>query len=400
MKISDITYKLGVRDTADASSVSIDPKQPFEISKDIYRLAPNKHQLLAWVMKKARTMPTGSHKFGHLSKAPLPTYVTYSGSDETSSQATTGLTITLGSTRLDTAYRLYNTRTGEIIRLNAAMSGNNTGAVDRNFGTSGAPYLLNGDKLKLLTPAHPEGRTMGKGLTGGEIYESFTTEIVDWPVQLTGTKAAERNTDGSAFANALSDSWESSADQMESTLLLGAKVEDDSSYTYPMHASQGLLNWISSNVWSLDGWLTRMELWSILAEWKTRNKEGGAIGCSGAVINMINSWAFNKVVYNQDLVADGIDIQTFTCPAGTFDLVEIDLLNGDPYLEGTILLLPNPAKGQGIDYRPLIGEENRDIGYKPVNRDEIDMKEGVIFGEYGYEFWGEEQFGVINGLEF
>lgn len=399
MKISDITYKLGVRDTADASSVSIDPKQPFQIGSEIYKLDPVKHQLLAWVMKKARYRPTGTKKFGHMSKAPLPNFVTYSGANE-STQAVTGLTFTNGSTRLTTAFRLYNTRTGEIIRLNAVMSGNNTQGVTRNFGTSGTPLLKTGDKFKILTPAHTEGRTMGLGITGGEIYESFATEIVDWPVQLTGTKAAERNVDGSAFENALADAWEASADQMEATLVFGAKVEDDSTYTYPMHTSEGLVNWISTNVWTLDGWITRMQLWSILAEWKNMNKNGGALVCSGAFISMVNSWAFSKVIYNQDLQKDGISIQQIECPAGKFDLIETDLFNADPYLEGTVLLLPNPKRGQGIDYRPLIGEENREIGYMPVNREEVDLKEGVIFGEYGYEFWGEEQFGVISGIEF
>jgi hypothetical protein len=67
---------------------------------------------------------------------------------------------------------------------------------------------------------------------------------------------------------------------------------------------------------------------------------------------------------------------------------------------GTILFLPKVADKQGIDYRPLIGNENRDIAYLPVDRPEVDLKEGTIFGEYGWEYWGEERFAVATGVEF
>ncbi len=398
--IQDITYKMGVRDTADRNSTTIDPMQPFQIGKEIYRLEPQKHQLLAWVMKNSRTKPTDTHIFGHNEKAPLPTFVTFDGDDE-SSQQTTGLGFTNGNSRLTKASRIYNTRTGEIIRLTADMSSNDTVAVVRNFGTSGTPLLKSGDKFKILPNAQIEGFTMGEGNTGGDVYLSFTTSIIDWPVQLTNTKAASRFINGDPFTAALADTWEQVQDQMEAELLFGGTVTDDSTYTYPLHTTKGLSSWISTNVYALDGTMSRMDFWDILAEWKVYNKGGGGIICSGQFISLVNTWAFSKVIYNQDLKSDGINIQTVTTPSGTFDLVESDLLGADPYLQGTIMLLPTAGRNQGIDYRPLIGNGiNRDIAYKPIMRDEVDMKEGQILGEIGYEFYGEERFAMITGLEF
>lgn len=396
----DITQIMGVRDTADASSLSIDPKQPFAIGQEIYRFNPNKHQLLSWAMTHSRRKPCETHAFFHLEKAPLPNWVKYTGADE-SSQATTGLTFENGGTRLTTASRVYVARTGEVIRLTADMSGNDTAAVVRNFGTSGTPLLKNGDKCKILPPAHMEGRTMGEGPTGGEVVKSFATSIVDWPVQLTGTKAAERNVDGSSFENALDDALEQSQDQLESELLFGAYKIDDSSYTYPLHTTNGLMNFISTNVWSVNGYMTRMDFWDIIAEWRKFNKEGGAIVCSSEMISMINEWVFHKLTFNQDMKTLGMDIQQIRTPSGgLFDLIECDLLGQEKNLMGTILLLPGLASKQGIDYRPLIAVENRDIKYQPVNEPEKDLKQGCIFGEYAWEFWGEERFGVVTGIDF
>lgn len=399
----DITYILGVRDTADQSSQSINPKQPFAISTDIYKYNPNSHQLLSWLMKTARYKPTRTHKFFHMETAPLPGWVKYTGADE-SSQGVTGLAIDTGGARLSKGCRIRWSRTGEITRLTADMSTNSTQGVTRNFGTDGTPFLKNGDLGKLLPMAKTEGDLMGKGMTAGEVVKSFTTGIVEWAVQMTGTQAAEGNVDGDQFANALADAWDQSKDQLEADVVLGGAVEDDSSYTYPMHTSEGLLNWISTNVYALQGTLSRMDLWDMLAEWRTFNKMGGAILTSHAIITLMNTWAFQKVIYNQNLTKDGINIQQITCPSGTFDLIDCDLFNQENYLRGTMLFLPNVGKSgkarQGIDYRPLIGVKNRDIAYKPVERDEYDLDEGHIFGELGWEFWGEERFMAASGIEF
>jgi len=390
---------MGMRDTADKIAVSIDPLQPFTIGRDVYRYNPNRQQLLSWIMKKARSRPTETHIFGHSEKAPLPNWVKFTGSDE-SSQQTTGLTFENGATRLTRYNRIYVARTGEVIYLTAAMSGNNTGAVTRNHGSSGTPLLRKDDKCKILLPLKMEGADMALGLTGGVVYKAFNTSIIEKPIQLTGTKAAERHLDGDPFLSALSDTWEDTQDQLESEFLFGAKVADDTG-AYPLHATEGYMNYISTHVYALAGYMTRMDLWDILMTWKLWNKEGGAIATSGQIIHIINTMAFGKMIYtNQDMKADGINIDTVKTPAMTVDLVEIDLFGQEHNLMGIGLLIPNPAKGQGIDYRPLVANDNRDIRYKPVNRDEKDAKEGMIHGEYGWEFFGEERNGVFTGVEF
>ncbi len=104
----------------------------------------------------------------------------------------------------------------------------------------------------------------------------------------------------------------------------------------------------------------------------------------------------------QELQADGIDIQQLRIPrVGNIDMLEISAFNDNPYLNGMAIILPkNDGPEDLIAYRPLIGSENREIGYKPVVLDNYDLKQGHIFGEYGWEWAVEHKFGIIKGIEF
>lgn len=392
-----ITQFMGVADTANRTTISIDPLKPFEIGRDIWRNEPEKHQLLMWMMQTAKYNPTTNSRFGHPEKAAMPGWVQFNGDTETS-QDTTDIIFINGGKRLSQYSRIQNPRSGEIILFKADFDsdGYTSGDAHRNFGSSGTPLLQKGDWCKILAPNKPEGADMGKGPQQLSVYKSFRTGIVDFPVQMTGTQSAENTIEGDPFAVALNESWLMASDQMEASAVLGGAVDDNSTYTYPMHAPVGLMSYIQTNTFVLDGILTRMDFWDMVAEWKKFNKGGGAIAASSEVRQLINTWAFDKVVYDQNVQADGINISRILTPSGEFTLLESDLLGQESNLQGTLLFLPDT----GIEYRPLIGAENREVAYRPVNRDEKDLKEGQIFGEYGWQFKGEERFAVATGLEF
>ncbi len=390
---------MGVLDTADRQTVTVDPLQPFTIGQEIYRINHQKYQLGAWLKKYSRYRPTESSRFGHGEKCEPKSFLQYAGADE-SSQATTGLSIPGIHNRCARGYRLLNCRTEEVIRLNADCTTDTTGAVKRNFGSSGTPLMKNGDMLMIMAPAKFEGDEMTKGVHTQEVWLQFTTSIYDWPVEMTGTKATERHIDGDPWAKALGESWDMAAAQQEVEVIWGKYVKDDATYTYPMHASQGLLGFISTHVYDIDGWLTRWDLWDIIAE--MRLPPGSALACSDQMINLVNTWAFDKVTYNQDLVADGIAVQQIKTPKGVYDLLNVDVLSSNEYLAGMILFLPKSTgpNHRTIDYRPLMYNGNREIAYQPVESGRYDQKWGHIFGEAGYEFWDEAQFGVLRGVRF
>ncbi len=393
----DVYQWLGMTDTDDyGPAVSIDPTQPFEIGPNIWKYKRMKHPFLSWMMKKAKHDPTKSIVFGHLEKPDLPSWIQFTGTTETV-QGTTGLVFEDGETRLS-KYSRIRTESDEVIHFTADFVATDTSAgCTRNVGTSGTPFLVKGEWCKIIPPGIPEGSDMGKGPQGGKVYKKFYTGIVEWPVEMTGSKAAERANGADTndpFKEALGDALGQAQDQEESDLIWGAGHIDNSNHTYSLHTSTGLKTWIETNVWDVDGTITRLDFWDIIAEWYDKNPEGGAIVASGQLLRLLNNIAFQKVQYNQDLKSDGLNINSFTVPGvGTVDILKCDLLGQSIATMGTVLLIP----ATGHSYRPLIG---REVGYKPVVRDEKDVKAGHIHGERGWEFFGEERFGIVNGLEF
>jgi hypothetical protein len=390
-----VTYTRDLRDSGDP----ISQERPLAISDKIYLNDPNENKALGWVLRQGVRNPVDEETFGHLEDAPFPNWVEYQGSDE-SSQATTGLIITDGSIRIPQYGRVYFPDIDEIIHFpNAfASDGKTSGGVTRNFGRGNAStsLLKQGMKGFVLPPAHVEGFTMGEGISNSKVYKSFATGVVSWPVRLTNTVRATRHRGGDPFIAALNKAWKQSKDQMEAELILGAKVTDSSTYSTPLHTSEGLFNYISTNVYTVDGFMTRQDLWDMLAEWTMINKKGGAIFCSKLFRHMVTNWAMQKTYYEQDTEKDGMTIQKVVTPDGDFDLIEVDLFNQHPTLAGYFFGVP---LGQ-IEYRPLIGNIDLDIHYLPVNRDETAVQEGQIYGEYGWEFFQEEMFLACTGLEY
>jgi len=391
-----VTYTRDLRDSSD----EISQARPLAIGENIWINDPNENKLLSRIMRTAGNQAVDQVTFGHLEDAPNANWVTYSGADETSSQATTGLAITGVGSRCAEGTRLVNARNKEVIRLTAdAASANVTAAVARNFGRGvSTDYLLNGDKLFIIPPAMYEGFTMGKGLTNAKVYKSFNTGILSYPVRITGTEGATKQRGGSPFERGLFKSWKQSKDQMEAELLYGSGTLDTTTYAQSMHAATGLYDVIETNVFTIGGTLSRRDLWDILTEVSLLNKMGMMIVCSQFMKNLIAEWALELVEYVQGTDVDGIEIDKVKTPVGTFEIVVVDFLNQEEHLMGDIFLIPSdPA----IDYVHLEANgRNRDIAYKPVDREEVDQDEGHIMGEYGWEYYLEEKFAYITGIEF
>lgn len=394
---NEVYHWLGVTDSNDdGPAVSIDPTQPFTIGPDIWMYEKEKNQLLAWVMKNAKYDPTDTIMFGHLERPELPNWVQYDGTTETT-QGVTSLTFVNGATRLS-KYSRISTPNGEVILFTADFASTHVSAgVARNQGTPGTPFLNKGDWCKIITPGIPEGSDMGKGPQGGVVFKNFYTGIVEWPVEMTASKAAEKANGARSndpFKDALGFAWEQSQDQMQADFLWGAGQLDLTTHAYAQHTPTGLDSWIETNVWEVDGVLSRLDFWDIIAEWAMNTPEGGAIVASRQLLISLNNIAFQKVTYNQDFKSDGININSFTIPGvGTIDILVSSVLSEAPHVMGNMYLIPK----KGISYRPL---RSREVSYSPVVRDEKDVKAGHIHGEYGWEYFGEEKFGKVTGMNF
>lgn len=385
---SDVTHKRGTRYTSDA----ISQEKPLDISNKIWMFDPNKNKALGWSLINGVKRPVFNHIYGHLEDPPFPNWVEYAGADE-SSQEVTGLALKTGhGARLTLGSRVYWTRTREIMRLDAVMSTDSTAGVTRNYGRGSSSDLLQtGDQGLIIPPAFQQGFTMGTALTQGMVYKSFATSEVSWPVQVANIENVEQSRGGNPFVRALNKSVKAAKDQMEGELIFGAKRVSTLSGA-PITVSEGLDNYITTHSYT-GSTLSRLDLWDILLEVK-RTK---SIWCSTAFKAIVAQWAMSMTQYMQGTKEDGMVIDRIVCPAGTFDLVTIDLFDQDPYLMGTLFFVPD---GGHLSYCPLEwAGQSLDIKYNPISRDEIHAKEGEVYGVYGWEFNEEEAFGKFSGLQ-
>lgn len=388
---SAVTYYRGTKDTAD----NITAEKPIAIGSKIWMYDPNTNQALRSALMHGTEESTPNHIFYELQDAPFANWVEYAGAVE-SSQAVTGIVLASGhGARVTLGSRIFWTRIEELTRLDAVMSTDTTGAVTRNFGRGTAACLLKpGDKGLIIAPSFDQGFTTGLGLSNAKVVKTFYTGIVDWPVQVTNTELAEIAYSGNPFKYALKKAIKQSKDQMEAELILSGYKVLPTTYAHPLTTSEGIENWISTNVYSAVS-LSRMDLWDILAEWSGR-RFGGTIWCAGPFFAMITMWAMQYLQIDQSSKADGMMVDSVLTPYGKFELNQVDLLDQDPYLCGRVYMIPH----KHIKYRPLVGYENLDVKYNPISRDEVHAKEGEIYGEYGWGFGPEEDFARIDGLQF
>ncbi|MFQ5606330.1 MAG: hypothetical protein ACE5GA_00160 [Candidatus Zixiibacteriota bacterium] len=373
--------------------------KPINIGHQIFALNPDKNRFLSYVMEVAEDAPTSQHKFSHLEEARNPQWVEYTGADGDTSTSI----IIAKAARLVGRMRLYNPRTKEIILVDSTPT-TTTVTVTRNFGSPGTQSLNYGDKLKIMAPAREQGSSMLDFRSYGRVEITGRTSIISWSVTLTGTSSAERLIDGQdPFEKELMTQWANAASQRETELIFGAKNLDQvlTGGSHPIHTSEGIDNFVTTHQFVFNGRITRFDLWDIMDEVAKDNAQQNtpvrmALVCSWKLVGLVSGWSLDKVRISPGLQTDGLQIFEIITPRGRFDLIPVDVLSEDPILEGRAWIVNRNQ----IRSRPLIGAEDRDVRYLPVNRDEVDVKEGQIFGEVGWELFHEETFGAIEGLIF
>lgn len=394
---SELTFLRTIRDTDDP----IAQNKPLEIGSKTWMMNPDQTQALGWMMGNGKTAtPVYNHIFGHNEDGPFANWVQYTGSDETSSQAVDNLTIDNVLERCATGQILMNVRTKELIRLNANPdAADTTQGVTRNAGRGVATdYLLNGDRLLLLTPQMAEGFTMGKPQSGVSVYSSFSTGLVSYPVAATSTENNEKRYDGlTPFEVDLFKSWDRFNANLEAAMFFSSQVLDSSTYTQNYHTMSGIYDFIDTNVFDVSNtYLSRLDLLDILLQSSRYWKGDMAIICSRYMKAHISELGYSKFVSDQDSKVLGMNIEKINLGGKLYPLIEADFLGDDEELNGTFFICP---KGHS-QYHWLQENRSDDIAYNPVNRDEIHSDEGEISGEIGFEYWAEEDWGLVTGYQF
>lgn len=396
-----LTLTRGQRDTG----VEISQGKPLEISDEIWMYNPNERKALGWFLSQRTKQNSGRRTFGHLEDAPLSNWVQYTGADESSQNTTEAGGFILDSesrTRVTVGTRVAFPDINEILRIKVALDGS-SGSVTRNWGRGTSACLLkHGMKGHILPPSMIEGFTTGEGITNALYYKSFEMSEVSYPVQVTFPEEAEESRAGSPFERGLAKTIDQAKEQIQAELFFSAQKLDSSTFAHPAGSAEGLDNYISTHVYIAKK-LSRMDFFDILTEWQMFNKIGGAIMCSLPFKNQVTQWAMDSTQYtvevgsNPDGTTFGLVIDRVKWTVGEFDLIDVDLLNQHPNLLGRVYFCPVGH----YSYRPLVGpRENLDIKYRPIERDEVHAHEGEIYGMYGHEFFEEERWAKLTGLQF
>jgi len=392
----DVTFLRGMRDTYDA----ISQDRPLDISTDVSVFDPNMNQGLGYVLGKAGKLVASQRTFGHMEDVAARNWVEYNGTTE-ASQAVTALVFATGTWNLvGLGSRLKNTRTGEIIRIDADFVSTTTSvAVTRNFGAgTSASLLYTGDKLAILPPAMFEGFETQEGYSHNTVYHSFEMTETSEPVDVSFVENATTLRSGNAFNTALSHAWKRTKDQKEIEMILSGSKLTSSGADGVVGASQGMDTYVSTNTFTATN-ISRLDLWDIIGIWKSFYKEpGGAIFCSHVVQAIISEWAWDRTQIEVPISGQtgegkiGTTITRVKTPWGEFDLVPIDILGQDPFLAGTLYFVPNPATHMKHRFLPGL-----DLQYRPIVKDDVHKKTAEIYGVTGWHFRNEEHWAKLSG---
>ena len=387
---SAVTLLRGVKDTYD----KIDSEQPIEISNTIWMTDPNMNRGLTWAMSEAGKSEAGNHIFYHLEDAPFPNFVQYLGATETA-QAVTALIFSANTAKkVQEASRIYFPKSNQIIRLTATCGSDTTTAgVSRNFGRgTAASYLIQGEMGLVLPPAFAQGFTTLHGLSNSRVVKWFSMSEVSYPVEVNNVAEAETWRGGKPFEVALKKTSKLAKNQMEAEMYFGGKVDSNTLYATPVSASEGMENYISTNVISAEK-MSRLDFMDIIGMWAMKNPGLGAIHCSGWFKSMVTNWGIPFLEMSSEETTLGLGIDRIRTPWGIVELTPIDLFNQDAALAGKIFFIPSGH----INYRYLPG---MDLHYRPIALDNIHSKFGELYGMYGWEFAEEELFLRVDGLRF
>jgi hypothetical protein len=219
-----------------------------------------------------------------------------------------------------------------------------------------------------------------------------------YPVQVTYVENNETHRGGKPFLKELKKRLKEAEDKLEIEMFFGAGVTDTTTYAHPIGAATGMENYITTNVYSMSK-ISRMDLFDILQEWKHWCPGGGVILCSDAFYSMVSNWAMSmtQITVGPDGQKGdgqlGIEIDRIRWARGVFDIIPVHCLSLTYEVQGKAFFVP---KGH-FKYRFL---QDLDSQYNPINRDEVHSDEGEIYGVCGMEFFEEEQWARIDGLEF
>lgn len=229
---------------------------------------------------------------------------------------------------------IYVPRTGEIMRVSSVSS--NTLTVTRGQAGTTAAALLASDELVMLNSSYAENAVSGDIRFKNTTFDYNYTQIAREPY---GNSRTEQGTKKYGIDNSYDRKKKMALIDMlrknNGTMWVGGRSIDS---TNKFRTTGGVLSFIdSANVYDVNNNLTQAEFEYWMRKYALAyNNTKKTLFASSKLIEKINSWASDKVVYNSNAAVTkfGLSVKTYTTAWGDLDIVyesyfdEVSSLNG------------------------------------------------------------------------
>ena len=229
---------------------------------------------------------------------------------------------------------IYVPRTGEIMRA-SSVSTNSLTVVRGQAGTTAAA-LLAGDELVMLNSSYAENAVSGDIRFKNTTFDYNYTQIAREPY---GNSRTEQGTKKYGIDNSYEKKKKMALIDMlrknNGTMWVGGRSIDS---TNKFRTTGGVLSFIdSTNVYDVNNNLTQAEFEYWIRKYALAyNNTKKTLFASSKLIEKINSWASDKVIYNSNAAVSkfGLSVKTYSTAWGDLDIVyesyfdEVASLNG------------------------------------------------------------------------
>lgn len=229
---------------------------------------------------------------------------------------------------------IYVPRTAEIMRVSSVSS--NTLTVTRGQAGTVAAALLDNDELVFLNSAYAENAVSGDAAFKNTTFDYNYTQISRIPY---GNSRTEQGTKKYGIDNSYEKKKKMALIDLlrknNGNMWLGGRSTDTSN---KFRTTGGVISFIDAgNVYDVNGNLTQAEFEYWMRKYALAyNNTKKTLFAGSKLIEKINSWASDKVVYNSNasVTKFGLSVKTYSTAWGDLDIVyepyfdEVSSLNG------------------------------------------------------------------------
>lgn len=216
---------------------------------------------------------------------------------------------------------VYVPRTGEIFRVSSVSS--NTLTITRGEAGTTAAALLDNDELVMLNSAYAENAVSGDAAFKNTTFDYNYTQIARQPY---GNSRTEQGTKKYGIDNSYEKKKKMALIDMlrknNGNMWLGGRSSDT---TNKFRTTGGVISFIDAgNVYDVNGNLTQAEFEFWMRKYALAyNNTKKTLFASSKLIEKINTWANEKVLYNSNaaITKFGLSVKTYSTAWGDLDIV-------------------------------------------------------------------------------